>query len=259
MENNEIINGVCWVAYFDRLGFRHIVEHFLPEGVLEDYEEVLKEIKQKLPNVKHKFFSDSFVFYTKDDSQDSFCNIEGTLRLFFHKMFDVEIPMRGCLNIGQFYANEEKSIFFGRALTEAYDLAENQNWIGFVLSEKAVQKGGPCLNTIRQYYYLEYDVPYKEQIKRLLVYNLNIGSSIDATEATPQQCRLWNHLISMEGTASVHLHETVKRKKIVGWAKCRVCRNTIIKYKNTKKFLLHVYPALKKRIKNKNRQISYTS
>jgi len=266
MKDSNIINGNCWVAHFDILGFRNIVEHFLPEGVLEVYEEVLKKIKEY--NVNHKFFSDSFVFYTENDSKDSFSNIDWALRLFFEEMFCREIPMRGCLNVGPFYANEEKGIFFGRAHIEAYDLAENQNWIGFVLSGKVKEKlrdfkidnGNSYLDVFKQYYYLEYEVPSKGKIKRdLLAYNLNIGSSIDTRKATPQQCRLWSHLISMEGTARIHLNEKIKRKKIVGLVKCPVDRNTIIKYKNTKKFLLRVYPALKERMKNKNSQISYSS
>jgi len=122
MECENIINGNCWVAYFDILGFKNDVKHFPPQGVLEKYIEVLKKIEKH--NVKCKFFSDSFVFYTENDSDESFRRMNMALRFFFRAMFTQYIPMRGCLNVGQFYVDEEKGIFFGRSLIEAHNLAE---------------------------------------------------------------------------------------------------------------------------------------
>jgi len=36
---------------------------------------------------------------------------------------------------GEFYADKGASLYFGKALLDAYKLSESQNWIGFVLSE----------------------------------------------------------------------------------------------------------------------------
>jgi hypothetical protein len=267
MVNSNIINSNCWIAYFDILGFRNIVENFDANGVLYSYREVLKEIRQ-YDKVKHKFFSDSFVFYTENDSQDSFGHMYSASTMFFREMFAKNIPLRGCLTVGQFYVDEEEGIFFGRALIEAYDWAEGQNWIGLVLSEKAKDKLSSFktnndisfLDSLRLYDFLEYEVPYKKRIKRnLLVYNLNIDSDINAPEAKKLQCQLWNYLISMEGTAKIHLDEKIRKKGITGLKKCMEYRNTIIKYRNTKDFLLCVYPTLKERVRNKNHQVHYES
>lgn len=257
MENDKIINGNCWVAYFDMLGFKDDVEHFPPEGVLEKYIEVLKEIEKH--NVNCKFFSDSFVFYTEDDSETSFRGIDAALKFFFQKMFIRLIPMRGCLNVGQFYVDEEKGIFFGRSLIEAHNLAEGQNWIGFVFSEKVREK----LNDFKAKYpnrywdelekhYLEYQVPYKKKKKRsLLVYNLTVNPYLSNQQAKHDQCTLWNSLTTMEDIAFIHLN-----KRIVGLKKCPEHTNITIKYKNTKDFLLYVYPTLKGIVRKKNRPIS---
>jgi len=266
MNNSNIINGDCWIAYFDILGFRNVVENLDANGVLDSYKEVLKDIRQ-YSDVRLKFFSDSFIFYTENDSEVSFGHMISASTTFFRGMFEKNIPLRGCLTVGQFYVDEKEGVFFGRALIEGYDWAEGQNWIGFVLSEEAENKlgsfqtnYGTFLDILIPYNFLKYEVPYKKGIKRnLLVYNLNINSDINAPEAKREECRLWNDLISMEGTAKTHLEEKIRKKGITGLKKCMEYRNIIVKYKNTKDFLLCVYPTLKERVRNKNHQVYYES
>ncbi|MCX5637809.1 MAG: hypothetical protein NTX52_08980, partial [Planctomycetota bacterium] len=98
MEAEKIINGNCWVAYFDILGFSNMVKSFHVEFVREKLQETRKESKQYNVNCKSIFFSDSFVFYTENDSQDSFRGISAASELFFQARFLEKIPMRGCLN-----------------------------------------------------------------------------------------------------------------------------------------------------------------
>lgn len=245
MKDSKITNGTCWLAYFDILGFSNMVDSFPVEFVLEKYKEALKEGKKYNVNCKFKFFSDSFIFYTENDSQDSFLGISATSELFFQEMFLGKIPMRGCLNIGQFYADEKIGIFFGRALIDAYKASEGQNWIGFILSKKTREKlvdfeaTGFKSNT--NLHYLEYKVPYKKEKQcKLLVYYPNILITESHPEpAEHQQKNLLDALDIMEDTAKLTYEKRpVKLRKI------------ITKYKNTKEFLLCVYPALKERAEN---------
>ena len=238
MENNKVINGNCWVAYFDILGFKNDVEHFPPEGVLERYIEILKEIKRY--DVKDNFFSDSFMFYTEDDSETSFRRIDAALKLFFYNMFIRHIPMRGCLDVGQIYVNEKKRIFFGRSFIKAYHLAESQNWIGFVLSEKVRERiydfkaeNSDLYRDELKKHYLEYQVPCRKKIKyvfniirekeirerSLLVFNLTINPCQAEQEAEKSQRRLWKSLDTMESIARIHLNEEIKRGRIAGLKK----------------------------------------
>ena len=180
-------------------------------------------------NCKFKFFSDTFIFYTENDSKDSFRGISAASELFFQEMFLKEIPMRGCLNVGQFYADEENGIFFGRALIDAYKLSEGQNWIGFVLSEEARQKlkdyESMGFKSNKYFSFQEYNVPYKEETKRrnLLVYK-PYSDSLNYPE------RLWMALSNMEHEAFLTLPNEKGNENI---NTCSKCKRIFTKYHST--------------------------
>jgi hypothetical protein len=250
MENNKIINGNCWLAYFDILGFSNMVENFPVEFVKESYKKALKKGEQFNSRCKFKWFSDSFIFYIENDSLDSYRCIRTASILFFRDMFLKEIPMRGCLNVGQLYADEENGIFFGPALIDAHDFAENQEWIGFILSKEAREKIKDYelagFKTDNDYWFQEYNVPYKDKEKskryNLLVYKLNILN-------TEYSERLWIALNIMERKAFLSLPKDKRNNNI---NTCSKCKRIFTKYRNTEDYLLSLYPSLqsegKKRI-----------
>ncbi|MBW8042396.1 MAG: hypothetical protein FVQ85_20705 [Planctomycetes bacterium] len=265
MGNNNIINGNCWVAYFDILGFRNRVEILPWQSVWKTYKDILMEIQRNSWAVSCKWFSDTFVFYTPDDSQNSFCDIEGSLRSFFRHMFVIKtIPFRGCLTVGKVYIDLANNVFFGQGFLEAHDVAENEEWIGYVLTENATEKANEypakersVLDVLLQYYYREYDVPFKDNKKhRLVVPNLKIDLNSNSQQAVEHQIQLWKALIIMEKDAKRFIYEKIKKEKIAGMARCREYKQVLRKYKNTKNFLLEVFPRLKDRIKGKNKQVS---
>jgi hypothetical protein len=257
MENEKIINGNCWVVHFDILGFSKMVGNFPVWFVQDECEKALERSKSSNIKCKFKFFSDSFIFYTENDSHDAFSCIEGTSSLFFHAMFLGRIPMRGCLNWGQFYADEENGIFFGPAQIEAYKLAEEQNWIGLVLSEKAKKKLASFESTsIKSGYknrYVEYSVPYKKEpkLRNLLAYNLNLLTTIGNTgQARGQQHALWEALNHMKYVAQ--MLSTKKENQNADIEKCYDYEEIIAKYDNTEKFIFWFYPALKEMTEKQN-------
>lgn len=250
MEEEKIINGNCWFVYFDILGFRKMVEKLRDWVVEEKYKKTLEIGKESNIKCKFKFFSDSFIFYTENDSQEAFSCIEATSALFFQAMFLEKIPMRGCLNWGQFYADEENGIFFGPALIDAHDWAEGQKWIGFVLSEKARERlAGIESAGIKSDYenrYREYKVPYNKEPRLLLAYNynLNLHTTIGNTgQARSQQYELWTALGFMKGMAQMLSITKVNQSADV--EKSSDYDEIITKYDNTEKFMFWLYPALK--------------
>ncbi len=257
MEEEKIINGNCWVVHFDILGFSKMVEKLRDWVVEEKYKKTLEIGKESNIKCKFRFFSDSFIFYTSDDSPDSFDDIETTSSLFFHAMFLERIPMRGCLSWGQFYADEENGIFFGPALIDAYDWAEGQNWIGFVLSEKTREKLASVeFAGIKSGYknrYVEYSVPYKKEpkLRNLLAYNLNLLTTIGNTgQARGQQHALWEALNHMKYMSQ--MLSTKKGNQIADVEKSSDYEEIITKYDNTEKFMFWFYPALKEMTEKQN-------
>ena len=170
--------------------------------------------------------------------------------MFFRGIFLGEIPMRGCINVGQFYADEDNDIFFGPAHIEAYHLAEGQDWIGLVLSEKAKQKvidyesKGFKLNN-HHYRCEEYEVPYNKgpQVPKMSAYNLKLLPS-----NLKLHNRLWMALNNMKYKAILLLSNEMRNEN-VDIEKSPEYRKIITKYENTEKFLFWCYPWLKERKK----------
>ena len=243
MESSKIIDGNCWIAYFDILGFSNMVESFPAWFVKELYEQALKETETYNKICKFIFFSDSFLFYTENNSQESLNAISTITAIFFHGMFLKEYPMRGCLNIGKFYADRENGIYFGPGLTKAYHLAEGQNWIGYIFSEEAGEKfesfeSNGFRSNIRLRY-TKYGVPYKKPPERrhLYAYNLKLSSP----SQNPSQ-RFQTALDDMEYKTSLTFKTINNTTSDVN--KCPEYINILDKYKNTREFLFHVYPEL---------------
>ncbi|MFB0524206.1 MAG: hypothetical protein ACETVZ_01615 [Phycisphaerae bacterium] len=115
--------------------------------------------------------SDTFVFYTPDDSGQSFKVISAAAIHFSCRMIrhSPSYMPRGALGTGQFYADKQNNVFLGSALIDAYEYAEKQNWIGFVVTPNAEKK----INDIESmlniqshtllYRYSKYDVPVKKK------------------------------------------------------------------------------------------------
>ena len=161
-----------WVACFDILGFQSLSEKEKPEYVLEIYNKALQASinELKLPEkagiqIGRWHFSDTFVFYSVDDEGPSYTWIQSIAKNFIRGCLsgDPIIPFRGAIACGEFYADHEKNIYFGKAFIEAYKEAEAQNWIGLILTKTAkerIRKYNPSPNPARHQFPVV-DVPMK--------------------------------------------------------------------------------------------------
>ena len=224
MEKDKIVCGNCWVAYFDMLGFKKLVNQYkghidiFAEGI---YKDVLGGIIKRSnrisgalnKKVDYAWFSDSFILFTEDDTFASFSSIELVLWEIFQNMMFTNKPLRAALSVGEFYSNKERNTYIGPALIKAYDYAEKQNWIGLVLTPKAHKKlsaHGYAIDTIR---YSEYQVPIKtKEIGKENLFARNI-------------CSLKRYVIQAQ--------ESAKKEK-------EYEENVKVKYENTLKFIKHL-------------------
>jgi hypothetical protein len=186
MEEEKIINGNCWVACFDILGFKKAILDFEQSygvGRLNSFADVIyrevldtlnRDVKDWQGRVYTCWASDTFVFYTPDDTSTSFNLISAVAINFFCRRIwrSPSYMMRGALGTGQFYADKQNNIFLGSALIDAYGYAEKQNWIGFVGTPSAEKKIAD-IETIHNiqphnllYQYTQYDVPVKKKVWR---------------------------------------------------------------------------------------------
>lgn len=134
-------DGSRWVAYFDLLGMSQAIEDKRYRNVFGAYRKALDELERRSAGhsqVRHTWFSDTFVLATTDDSGQSFTEIEQVSRWFVYFLITAQVPLRGAIACGHMYADFPNRIFFGEALIEAYLYGESQDWIGFVLCPSAM-------------------------------------------------------------------------------------------------------------------------
>lgn len=186
MENNKIITGNCWVAYFDIVGFKNDIEDIIKnygkdglEILYQIYYDIIniakneiksqEELDSKLKGVIGcKWFSDTFIFFAPEDSQDSYdfyLSIEAIIHNFFIEVLGMGTMFRGALSFGEFYANQEENVFFGPALIDAYEYADKQRWsCGVVLTPKTCEKlKGTKLDVEQRVDYARYKVIVKRE------------------------------------------------------------------------------------------------
>jgi hypothetical protein len=157
-----------WVAYFDLLGTKALINSGRYIEVFRSYKNALKRSKSQLKsyeNLSRICLSETFIIFSKDDSLSSFASIHSISRWFMFFLLKAEIPLRGAIAYGEFYADESEQIFFGKALVEAYEYAEQQNWIGLILVPSTIQRLDSIgLPANKMYDYAEWDVVFKNRL-----------------------------------------------------------------------------------------------
>jgi hypothetical protein len=169
MEEEKIINGNCWFAYFDILGFKNKTREYKDHlDVFRNlYDKILKEV-EKVPGYKPDtvfihWFSDSFIFYCSNDSMPSYVVINLGIRRFFQLVLWEKWPLRGALTVGELYVDNTKNIFLGQAIIDAYEYAEKQDWIGLVITPMARSRVEGFHITKINDVYADYDIPIKSE------------------------------------------------------------------------------------------------
>lgn len=158
----------CWLAYFDLLGIKSLVKSDRQWQVFEIYENALRRLQSSTHRQGNKveclWFSDTFLIYTKDNSAAGFSAIDQISRWFIYFLILDNIPVRGALACGDFYADTSNRIFLGKALVEAYEDGEKQDWIGYLLCRSAVDQmsrvGLPADGLL---HYIIADIPTKDK------------------------------------------------------------------------------------------------
>ncbi len=128
-----------WFCYLDLLGFTNLVRSGAVEQVIPLYKEVLNSLEQQVApkeklGISYSWFSDTFIIFSRGNSDHEFTLVEQAGRLFFQKLILGRIPVRGAITVGKLYSQLEQNIFIGEALIDAYEYGEKQNWLGFVLT-----------------------------------------------------------------------------------------------------------------------------
>ncbi len=136
IEFNKKHMAIRWLGYFDLLGTKKIIStnnHLSVFSVYGNAIEQFKNMKNTIPDIQPLWFSDTFMIYSEDMSINGFGEVSHIASWVCYDLIMKGIPVRGSISYGEFYADKDNSLFFGKPLIEAYEYGEAQDWLGFIL------------------------------------------------------------------------------------------------------------------------------
>ncbi|MGD0546782.1 MAG: hypothetical protein ABR991_03010, partial [Terracidiphilus sp.] len=167
----------CWVAHFDILGFKSLLEkgsmEFEPVLSQSKIDDILNHIENISPlyreQIDYLFYADTFIFYSKSDQALDYSLIICVAQRFIRECIYIKLPVRGAISFGELIFGHEKKILMGNAFLESYEYSEDQNWLGLLLTPTATKKVSeyPRINPLNHYFCIDRDIP----LKHLSTYN----------------------------------------------------------------------------------------
>jgi len=155
-----------WIAYFDLLGITRLDESGGKFGVFDALSKAIEELRKQRSHdneISFARFSDTFIIYTKDDSDNSFCKIHIASQFFVFWLLQAGIPVTGAIACDRFYADDRNDIYLGKGLIEAHEYGEAQDWIGFILCPSAENKLSEYQLVATKFDYAYTRIPYKNK------------------------------------------------------------------------------------------------
>lgn len=179
-----LTDGQRYVAFFDLLGFGSWVETAGSKEVFEYVRGFMDlMIRSSLPDstvnpdmsvdvaetgIGYVGFSDSIVFYTRDDSYASLTTMLTVCGQFMNVVICGPSRMiRGAIALGEFYVDPQANAYVGKALIDAYRLEGDQDWLALGIHE-SVEAAPDFSRALEEYpgYVVRALVPLRHSIKR---------------------------------------------------------------------------------------------
>jgi hypothetical protein len=188
-----------YLAFLDLLGFSNIIEANDNKTIDDLLEKLIGEIQISIAYNRDRYitanisggftpdldkarvnsivFSDTILFWSNDDSPESFKSIVDAVSMFFNNaVISRSWAVRGAITFGDlaytsydianknFHINQ--SGLYGKSIIDGYKLEESQEWIGCMVSESAIEHFLKSEKDEGEKYLeeklLKYDVPIKK-------------------------------------------------------------------------------------------------
>lgn len=229
-----------YLAFFDILGFKEFIfnadstRSTLMHHLLRDSQMALSRGKtlqkghELIPdlsdcNIHCLHVSDSILFWSPEDSTEHFVELVECSALFLRQCMQITFPVRGCIVYGEIEYNPfdfsnskgvrfQNNSLYGKALTEAYQKAELQDWVGCFIDKTAVEKAGDevCTKLIYQNQVVYYPVPFKNGVTSYEYALRTINKSIN--NVFLKNLAIGAERMFKRHTGSAPLNENVMRK-----------------------------------------------
>lgn len=135
----------AWIAHFDILGFKSMIEHKDQSLAIELLKRKLdavivklkSEIESKDEHIDFQFYADTFMIYSKTEKLNDLPLLIRACKNFINKCIYKKLPVRGAISYGEMIFGHNRKIIIGSAFLESYVYGEDQNWIGLILTPSA--------------------------------------------------------------------------------------------------------------------------
>lgn len=181
-----------FVAFFDILGFKNLVEKNSHSDLMEIYQETLydnlnltdrmfepiynmitPEIEKNSLDIKTFVISDSIILIQNDTSKRGFLNLIAKSQVLLSSSLADGIPLRGAISYGPITViqNSRGTSIVGRGLTKAYTLESIQQWSGRIIDKECFglfpgENSDTFIKTLlsnrRNPLIIKYNIPLKE-------------------------------------------------------------------------------------------------
>jgi hypothetical protein len=138
-----------YVCHFDILGMKSVLARSNFEAWQTICDLADAQDNQELPitvdsrnSLTERFFSDTIIISTSDDSAGALHTILARSFEIFRSAFRSSIPLRGGIAYGSWFesSEQERELFTGDALLRAYDLGESQQMLGICICDVIRQR-----------------------------------------------------------------------------------------------------------------------
>jgi hypothetical protein len=143
-KNNWKLTDNRFVAFFDILGFKDLVMRTNHKEIYDKLNELsrINKILKNAPSdnkiskiysqseIYTASFSDSVVFFSKDDDITNFKFLIIAIMTFMSAAIAQSIPIKGGIAHGKVSINKSKQIYFGQPIIDAYLIQEDVNYFG---------------------------------------------------------------------------------------------------------------------------------
>lgn len=190
-------NTKKFIAYFDLLGFKQ----FILKNTIEEQQNALDSVfhilrfcrsngnvqltkngvdpNESLAKINCLNFSDTFVFWTNDESVESLIDLLKVVEPFNSLMIRKVFPVRGTLTYGEIFhaiyneISKSDSLLninsvYGKGIIEAHFKTDEQNWAGTVIDDTIITElmnREIDVNIFLKPYAKKYKVPYKKNVQ----------------------------------------------------------------------------------------------
>jgi hypothetical protein len=174
-----------FVAMCDILGYKNLIQKNNLEVNVEIFNTLVDETEKSRKNFKmsvtssprgfiiddfeyykteYSIFSDTLFFWSNPEETDNYNEIESFFKAIvgiIKSSIKMKIPLRAGIAYGECYIVQEKNIFIGKPIVDAYLTESSQDWIGGTCHKSC--KNSSMFNIIKENNSLliEYNVPLK--------------------------------------------------------------------------------------------------